>query len=272
MSSKRLKSRNQKVVDEDDDKMKKCDPFAPWQLLWYILSSTCMTLYCLHYILSLLNDKFPFIEYSFPLDHRVQGHLLAEVVILFGRSYNEYQYGRWGTLDVMHHSVFLYAVYLGLYFPPCIPFAWLICHMQALHFPLTLWYLGGKRGSYSNHPQVVILCRSLFPMTWFWAASYRFAIMTTSAGVSYLDANYITTFVLVFKGSVMAYLDYGWSQYFIGALLKKDKDEKDDRSTRQLKQNISNKTDGRKFVPGLFSIVVYCLMGFTVGITVAGYL
>jgi hypothetical protein len=253
-----------------------------------------MTIYFIHYICSLYlpsyydsngattttttTFNFPLLssEYSFPLHHRVESHLFAEVIILFGRSYNEYQYGRWGTTDIMHHSVFIYAVYLGLYFPPCMPFAWLVCHMQALHFPLVLWYLGGKRGSYcSNRPSIVYICRALFPMTWFWAASYRFALMTISSIVSYLDTNYLTTGVLVFMGMVMAYLDYGWSKYFIGALLTKDtKEKKDDNNDNNDVSDRSHSGRGlRKNAINTIMIVIYCGMGLSAGIAVAaGYL
>lgn len=190
----------------------------------------------------------------------MEGHLFAEVLILFGRSYNEFQYGRWGTLDLMHHSVFLYAVYLGLWYPPCMPFAWLISHMQALHFPLSLWYLGGKRGSYSNDPRIISICRYFFPMTWFWAASYRFAIMSTSAVVAFQSANFITATILILKGSLMAYLDYGWSKYFIGALTK-TKVEHSGKSKHQ--------ADPNKLAPSTINVVLYCMMGLVVGFAVA---
>lgn len=245
-----------------------------------------MILYCLHFISSLFYNKGEELElinynndYIFPLDHRVQGHLFAEVVILLGRSYNEYQYGRWGTVDIMHHSVFLYAVYLGLCYSPCIPYAWLICHMQALHFPLVIWYLGGKRKSYSNNSSIMFICHLLFPGFWFLAVSYRFTIMTASAIVSFLDSNYTTTIVLVMMGLVMIYLDYGWSKYFIGAL-KKDQQEKDSeiQSDAKNKSTIKNEKEFihiiTTFTVSVVSIVLYCVVGcLSAGIVVvSGYL
>ena len=66
-------------------------------------------------------------------------------------------------------------------------------------------------------------------------------------------------------GAVMAYLDFGWSKYFIGALAK-DKKESERKNDDKNDKRVLNHT------MNIILIVIYCSMGLSAGIVVAGFL
>lgn len=188
------------------------DEFGVIQLFWYVFSSLCMTLYSVHFACSIL------FENKFELSERVLYHASFEVFILFGRYVNEIVYKRWGFLDLLHHSVFLYGTYLGFTVDSFKPYSWLLCHMQVLHYPMMLWYLGCKRGSFSSEKKIIKYCKSIFPFLWLLSVSYRFSIMLCSSFMGFFAKNYVPSVVMLLFGLIMAYLDVGWTDYFLKTL------------------------------------------------------
>lgn len=190
----------------------KVDPFAIFQLFWYVLSSICMIIYSQHYLLSII---FPL---TFPLHHRVTFHASSEVIILIGRFINEYYYNRYGTGDVLHHLSLFFGTYLVFTQPDCIPYGWYVCQMNVLHFPMMLWYLGCKRGSISSHKPLTDFCKIYFPLTWIQATSYRTALSLLTCTRAFATSNYTVGIVAFVVGCMMFYLDYGWTRYFLTTL------------------------------------------------------
>ena len=214
------------------------DPFGTVQLVWYILSSLGMVLYFLH-----------FMTFHEDIKQRTNLHAFMEVFILVGRSVNEYNHGRYDVGDILHHLALFFTVLFTTYQTHCKPHAWLTCHMNILHFPMALWYLGCKRGCYSSDTTYYTqtLCTNAFPKTWFLAMSYRFTIMYISAIMSYQESKYILSILIFLLALLMTYLDYNWMLYFLDTL----------------------RYDIRKRVPVSIS---YCMVGFMAGILTVYYL
>jgi hypothetical protein len=198
-----------KSAFEGDDKIKTAngrDPFAFVQLFCYVASSASMLLYFMHFVA------------SYPLSTRIKGSATTEVIYLFIRWANEIAYKRWELGDLMHHFSFLIGLYAVFYVESCIPFAWLVCHLQILHFPLSFWYFGCKRGCYSTSPSSQLFCKKVFPQFWFFSVFYRLSLVIFTVYFAFVAKNFMTVFVITVIGSLLSYLDWGWTKYFMGTL------------------------------------------------------
>ncbi len=186
--------------------------FGTIQLFCYILSVSCQVLYCIHYI------------WDYSSQQRIYYHLSSEVIILLIRFANEYYYGKLAFGDYMHHYSHLFATYLITL--NCFePFAYLLCHLQILHFPMLLWYYGVRQNCYTSNKTVQKLCHQLFPLMWLFCMMYRITSGLGGFGIAlreYVLFHNRFTFmehmarmaVLLFFPITLLVLDINWSKYF----------------------------------------------------------
>lgn len=183
----------------------------------YVLSVLGMVIYYCHFFL-----QFIFVSgliqssYAFPVTDRIRYHSILEIIILALRWINEFYYGKWAAGDIAHHGVFALGMYLGFYQASFVPFAWLLCHMQILHFPMLLWYTGCRRNCISNEPIIQSTCRAVFPVWWMLSTSYRTTIMSISASAALSTRSYAPGVSITIFALILTYLDYQWTQYFFG--------------------------------------------------------
>lgn len=71
--------------------------------------------------------------------------LWIEAALLIIRALNEYLTGHFDQSDTFHHSATLLGMYLVCALPGWERWTWLAVHMQILHFPMSFWYLGGRK-------------------------------------------------------------------------------------------------------------------------------
>lgn len=158
--------------DDDDSKnIWSGTAFGRYQLLWYILSSMGLSYYFCHWFL------------GYDSKVRVFNHALAEVVILLGRWVNEYIYSKFGVEDILHHVVMIVGTGIVLFGPDVYKDrGYLVCHMEILHIPMMIWYLGCRRGALlESYPSAVSLSRTLFRPIWIFASIYRCTLMLGAA-------------------------------------------------------------------------------------------
>ncbi len=145
------------------------DRFAAIQLSCYIASCIAMVLYAFHF------------ASGFPITIRINMHNACETVLLVFRGLNEVVHGKLDRNHIMHHSVYIVGSWVILNVPECISFSFLLSHMQCLHFPMVLWYAGGRRSlarpGRSFYRQ---LCAATFPSLWVFCVAYRTVIMSFS--------------------------------------------------------------------------------------------
>lgn len=176
------------------------------QCIWYILSVFCMFLYYSH----------SYMDYD--VNQRVMLHSYAEIVILFGRWWNEYKYDKLALPDYVHHLTFIYAIYLGQT-SSYRSYAYLLCHMQILHIPCLIWYLGCRNNCLSSSKVIQNACAVIFAPVWLYCVFYRLTIMGVAAVVSYLNSDiYYVPLVLGFNTLILFAIDLYWSSHFFDTL------------------------------------------------------
>jgi hypothetical protein len=182
--------------------------FCELQLACYFISCLGMTLYFFH-----------FISYVESINLRVKYHGTIEVIILLLRTINEVYYKKIAIGDVGHHLSLLLGFWAVCYVENCKVFGWLVCHMQVLHFPMTIWYTGCRQHAWLEHnPQISNICKSLFPVVWLLSVGYRICIMAVTFVKAASEANHIVCLIVFPVGLLMAYLDKNWTHYFLGLL------------------------------------------------------
>lgn len=176
--------------------------FATCQLSCYLLSCIGLLFYLIHYLIS--------------QDHifRVQICASWEIFLLVLRTLNEYLHSKLDSGDVLHHSSFIVGTTIVVLIPQHQDFGYLLCHMQILHIPMSLWYIGCRRNSVSLSPPIRQLCRDFFPIVWSSSVTYRITIMLTAAGSS---RGYLSKIIVLFT-IVLGYLDVTWTKYFYGEI------------------------------------------------------
>jgi hypothetical protein len=101
-------------------------------------------------------------------------------------------------------------------FPDFQPYSWLLVHMQILHFPMLLWYLGCRMNCISNDPIVCSLSRKLFPILWMLSTSYRATIMLCCSSTALRASQYAPATLCFVFGVTLMKLDFDWMKYFFG--------------------------------------------------------
>lgn len=134
--------------------------------------------------------------------------LWAEIACLFLRAGNELIHGKadWG--DAVHHLGMVFAVAIaGQWYSH---YAAVILHMQVLHVPMLVYYLGGRRNAVlPAHFQPTFF--SAFAVLWAASAAYRLSLMVYSAGCAAADAEVV---LLVVFGVCFTTLDFNWTSAF----------------------------------------------------------
>ena len=201
-------------------------PFVTYQIYCYILSSICMFLYFLHFVISSFITNDPTSIYL-SLEFRIFYHAMIEIIILVLRSINEFYYERWGFGDILHHVAHGLLTYYVLFTDPSLirRYGWLLCQMQILHFPLVIWYYGCLKKPYSVNIEINKICTFLFPFFWMFAVGYRFSVMFINVYITYIsnvsfyisyNSHYLNIIISLASALLVSYLDYGWTKYFIG--------------------------------------------------------
>ena len=180
--------------------------FGYYQMLHYVVSSFGLACYFLHYLTGR------------PLAERVFGHGTLELVLLLTRWANEAYFDKCGLGDVFHHLTMVVGYYLVFFVPSCADFGWAVCHMQILHGPMLVWYLGCRRGCYATSETVTRRCVALFPVAWVASVAHRVAVLLAVAHGSRLQGNAVAAAAALCFGLVLSYLDVGWTAYFFSEL------------------------------------------------------
>jgi hypothetical protein len=119
---------------------------------------------------------------------------------------------------------FLLGFYLVLNNPACIPFDWLVCHMQVLHIPMMFWYLGCRKNSYLETTTLVSAettkavkqkCDVIFRLAIFPSSGFRFIIMFLSAYKAFATRDYWVAAIAFTINCLMVFLDWNWTIYFL---------------------------------------------------------
>lgn len=181
--------------------------FGGYQLACYVASTLGMAVYCVHWLAG--RD----------LHARLVCQAAAEVVILLLRWANEYAHGKYEAGDIVHHLTFVVGALLAVYLRSFRPYAFLLCHMQILHPPLVLWYLGCRQNCYSTSRGVMHVCSALFPSLMTAATAYRCTIMLRCVYAAATQRTQpVVAAVLAFFTVVLMWLDYRWNLYFNATL------------------------------------------------------
>ena len=98
------------------------------------------------------------------------------------------------------------------------PYGWLVSHTQILHFPMALWYLACRRNAIFSNTRIIQMSRRLFPKLWFSSIGYRFCIMSLSSFQTISGENGLVMVVVASIASLLVYLDFNWTKYFMGEL------------------------------------------------------
>jgi hypothetical protein len=200
--------------NEKDEKEKPVSPqessFVWYQFLIFALSVCGLCGYVFHWLL--------LAEY---VGSRTSAHVYFEVVLVLLRGLNEGYGGRLAATDVLHHVVFVIGAILCFSYEPFRRYTWLVCHMQCLHVPMSLWYYGCRTAAIvpAGSRKLKSLCRNLFGPVWLLAVSYRVAIMGSTAMNAYIGHSDIEAAVTIgVLGAVFAGLDYYWTGLFFNQI------------------------------------------------------
>jgi hypothetical protein len=110
-------------------------------------------------------------------------------------------------------------VYLVFFNEDCKPFAWLVCQLNALHFPMCVWYWGCRKNCFSKSSRVQHLCRVLFPPLWLFVSAYRLSCLVfSSCWAWYAHSNATAGASGVLFALVLGYLDKNWTDFFFQEL------------------------------------------------------
>ena len=110
--------------------------FGEYQCLSYVLSCIGMVCYFCHFLL------------GYPTSERALWAAAWEIFVLLLRTCNEAVHAKLDAPDILHHLAFLVGatvVYNGESDHEF--YSYLLCHLQILHFPMVLWYMGCRRSS-----------------------------------------------------------------------------------------------------------------------------
>jgi hypothetical protein len=142
--------------------------------------------------------------------------MCLQLVVLIGRWTNEVHFGKWSASDVVHHVGVCIGIYLVFCNQHCQPFAWLVCQLNTLHYPLFIWYFGCRKNCYSTSVQVQNFCKNIFPPMWLAVSSYRLSCLVFSTFWAWWADGNTTAGVcgLVFT-LVLGYLDKNWTEFFL---------------------------------------------------------
>lgn len=186
--------------------------FGDVQLLAYLLSCTGMLVYtCLYF-----RDAVLFQNDMYGVGFRVFLHGTLELLLLLQRTVNEVIHGKIGVGDVGHHLSMVLTFYLVIYKQNCKPFGWVVCHMQILHYPMFLWYLGCRKNSFfENNYEISSFCKELFSPVWFFAVAYRSTILLSTLLICLVKSEYFVLSIVLPITLLMMYLDSNWTVYFI---------------------------------------------------------
>jgi len=194
--------------------------FGYYQLWWFVLSILGLSLYFIHYICSVMVARSLLsFSYDFPLLHRTTADAILELLVLVGRGGNELYFGKWSGGDVVHHVGVFLGIYLVFYNEQCRPFAWLVCQLNTLHFPMFIWYFGCRKNCFSTSLSVQKLFKSIFPPLWLAVSSYRLSCLVFSTMWAWWAEGNITAGIsgLIFA-LVLGYLDKNWTEFFLQEL------------------------------------------------------
>ena len=186
--------------------------FGDVQLLAYFLSCTGMLIYtCLY-----LRDVFVNPKDIYGVGFRVFFHGTLELILLLQRTVNEIIHGKIGIGDYGHHLSMVLTFFLVIYNENCKPFGWVVCHMQILHYPMFLWYLGCRQNAYlENNYSISSSCKVIFSPVWFFAVAYRSTTMLSTLLICLGKSEYFVFSVVLPITILMIYLDTNWTAYFI---------------------------------------------------------
>ena len=183
------------------------DRFAAMQLACYIASCISMFFYALHFSSGL------------PIAIRIYTHNACEILLLVFRGLNEVIHGKIDRNDIMHHSMFIVGSWIVFNVRDCDAFGFLLSHMQCLHFPMTLWYAGGRRSlAGTGHSRFQQVCVATFPTLWLLCVAYRTTMMTCSLYLSLgrLPISVSITFLVLLL--MITSIDHSWTSYFFNLL------------------------------------------------------
>lgn len=180
--------------------------FTHIQLLCYILSSIAMSCYTIHW-------------YNFGKNYertRILNHLIFEVVLVLIRFYNEIYFKRIDINDILHHSMFIFVVILIAYIEKFHKYCWLVCHMQILHYPLSLWYYSCRSKCISTNTDIIIISKKIFSPLWLFSSYYRASIMLCTMIIAINTNNELASSIILSTSSmIFIYLDYEWTKIFL---------------------------------------------------------
>jgi hypothetical protein len=201
--------------------------FSTIQMIYFGISS-CGFLYgTIHFILGEIygRDLFPSEQRFWITNHN-------EMFCLFGRWLNELYYGEWAAIDLVHHVTVFYAGYTALYDDSsCKDSAYLLTHLNCLHVPLFVWYLGCRKYCYTTNESLRALCRYIFPTLWSVSTAIRTFVGFFAGTRAYIDGvcrggnwfpgghNNPGGTSIFFISILLTYLDnWVWSPYFFRTL------------------------------------------------------
>ena len=161
--------------------------------------------------------------------------LSLQLFVLIGRGANELLYGKWTAGDVVHHAGVFIGIYLVFYNEQCKPFAWLVCQLNALHFPMFIWYFGCRKNCFSTSLQTQNWCKSVFPPLWLFVSSYRLSCLVFSTFWAWWAEDNTTAAVCgVLFGIILGYLDKNWTDFFFQDLRYYDRPSKSLQKARSI--------------------------------------
>jgi hypothetical protein len=183
------------------------DRFAAIQLCCYSASCICMILYACHYAA------------GYPITIRIHMHNACEIVLVVFRGLNEFLHGKLDRNDIIHHCVFIVGSWTVINVPDCAYFGFLLSHMQCQHFPVVLWYAGGRRSLAkpgNSIPQLIIAV--IFPTLWLFCVSYRTTVMgfTLYSTLRHLRIVVSIPFFLMLR--MTTHMDHSWTSHFFSQL------------------------------------------------------
>lgn len=222
----RIKGRNLDAFNDDkiptvDSSKEKRDyggfRFGDCQLLAYFLSCVGMMGYFCSFCYEYRNNGN--FDDTIHVSNRAYFHGYLEILLLLLRTVNEVWFQKFDLGDVGHHLSMALCFYLVINVTSCIPFCWTVCHMQILHCPLFIWYLGCRQNALFETNRVVSeWCKRAFPLIWLFSVGYRASVMAASAWLALQGARFVALGVIVPVGALLLLLDARWSSYFLSLL------------------------------------------------------
>lgn len=201
--------------------------FSTIQIFFFAISSSGFLYLFIHYIFGEIYGRG-----LYPSEQRLWITNHNEMFCLFGRWLNELYYGEWVLIDLVHHVTVFYAGYTALYDDPsCKDSAYLLTHLNCLHVPLFIWYMGCRKFCYVKNDATKAVCRYIFPTIWSVATAIRTFVGFFAFAKAYKDGmcrggNWFpgghsnpggTTIFLI--SILLTYLDnWVWSPYFFRVL------------------------------------------------------